>query len=502
MTTTGYWIDSAAITEYPAVRQPLTVDVLVIGGGVTGITAAYVLQEAGLRIALIARARLAMIDTGHTTAHLTYVTDRRLRDLVKQGSATQARAVWEAGAAAVATIEQLVGTLRIDCDFERLPGFLHAPPGVDPAADRPSLQHDAELAQELGFDVTDCDAVPVYEMPGARFANQAKLHPRKYLGRLVDAMAAGGVEIFERSAAGEFDAPGRRVKVNGHWINFDRVVIATNNPLVGMASMRKAALFQTRLALYSSYVIGAKVPRGALPQALWWDTSETYDYMRVDRGADHDYVIIGGEDHKTGQVADTKACWDRLARRLEALVPHVEVDRRWSGQVIETSDGLPFIGENAAGQFIATGYCGNGITFGTNAALMARDWAMGADNQWRKLFAVDRKRVGGGAWRDVRENSDFPVHFVKDRLTNAAPSSVRRLPPGSGMIVRSQGKKVAAYRDPNGKLHKVSAACTHLGCLVRWNPAESTWDCPCHGSRFEPSGEVIAGPAEDPLGPV
>ncbi|MEY2525464.1 MAG: hypothetical protein QOE73_235 [Verrucomicrobiota bacterium] len=502
MTRTSYWIDSAPIKSFPAVQHDIKVDVLVVGAGITGITTAYLLKKAGLTVALIERERVAMIDTGHTTAHLTHVTDVRLRELAGNFGNDHAQAAWDAGAAAIDQIEAIVQQEKIGCEFTRVPGYLHAPMDGDPDKERAALKKEAALADELGFDATYLDSIPHFNLPGVRFANQAKFHPRKYLGQLVATIPGDGSHVFEESEAGEFDAEKRRVKVRNHWIGFQRVVLATNNPLVGLASISWATLFQTKLALYSSYVLGAMVPRGAIPIGLFWDTKDPYDYLRVDRHDDFDYAIFGGEDHKTGQVSDTEKCFARLFAQLKKIVPVARLDHRWSGQVIVTNDGLPFIGSNADGQFIATGFCGNGITFGTISAIMARDWATGAKNPWSDLFDVERKKIKGGTWDYLRENKDYPYYLIKDRFTRAEADSVRDLEPGHGMIVKSRGKKAAAYRDPDGKVHKVSAVCTHMGCIVRWNPAESTWDCPCHGSRFKPSGEVIAGPAEDPLPPA
>jgi Rieske Fe-S protein len=212
--------------------------------------------------------------------------------------------------------------------------------------------------------------------------------------------------------------------------------------------------------------------------------------------------VFGGEDHKTGQKKATTKAYARLLARLKDILPNAKIDHRWSGQVICTPDGLPYIGENAAKQFIATGYCGNGITFGTVAAMMAHDWITGRKNPWADLFAVDRKKIKGAAWNYLRENKDYPYYMIKDRLARPEADSVRELRPSEGMIIGRRGKKVAAFRDANGNIHRLSPVCTHLGCLVRWNPSESTWDCPCHGSRFKPTGEVIAGPAEEPLSPI
>ena len=478
----------------------MKVDALIVGAGVTGISAAYLLKKAGVAVALIERERVTSIDTGHTTAHLTYVTDTALQTLMKAFGRNHAEAVWDAGAAAIDEIERIVNQDKIECDFARVPAFLHAPVfGEREDLDYTELKREAELAKDLGFDADFVETMPLFGVPGVRFANQAEFHPLKYLTPLVESIPGDGSMVFEQSGVEEFDSEKRRAKANGHWISFDRVIVATNNPLVGLASMASATLFQTKLSLYTSYALRARIPRNSLPIALFWDTADPYDYLRVTRSEDFDYLVFGGEDHKTGQVSDTKKRYARLVTKLKKFAPDAQVDHRWSGQIIETSDGLPYIGQNAENQFIATGYCGNGITFGTLAAMMACDWVNGRKNPWSQLFEVDRKPIKAGTWDYLRENADYPYYMIKDRLQRSEADSVRDLKPGDGIIVKSKGGKVAAYRDSKGKVHKVSAICTHMGCVVRWNPAEHTWDCPCHGSRFKPTGEVIAGPAEEPL---
>lgn len=502
MTNVPVWIDSAPIRKFPKLERYLNVDVLVIGAGITGITTAYLLKKGGSTVALIERERVASIDTGHTTAHLTYVTDVELQQLAKNFGKDHAQAAWDSGKAAIDEIESIVAEEEIECEFTRVPAFLHVRTDRFSKTEASSLKKEADLAAKLGFDAAYLSAVPYFNLPGVRFANQAKFHPRKYLRSLVEKIPGSDSHVFEKSAVSEFDAKKRRVKVNRNWISFDRVVMATNNPLVGLASMTAATLFQTKLSLYTSYVLGARLPSDAIPEALFWDTREPYDYLRIDRHRSFDYIVYGGEDHKTGQKKATTKAYARLLARLKKIIPKANIDHRWSGQVICTPDGLPYIGENAEHQFVATGYCGNGITFGTVAAMMARDWIVGRKNPWTDLFAVDRKKIKGATWNYIRENKDYPYYMIKDRLARPEADSVIELKPGEGMIIGSRRKKVAAFRDGNGKIHCLSPVCTHLGCLVRWNPAESTWDCPCHGSRFKPTGEVIAGPAEERLSPV
>jgi len=493
-----YWLDTAKIKSFPALNRDISVDVLVIGAGITGITAAYLLKQSGLSVALIERERAAIRDTGHTTAHLTYVTDIGLDTLQRKFGADHAEAVWDAGAAAIDEIEAIVVREAIDCKFARVPGYLHGPIDCDSKNDNQELKKIACLAQQFGFEATFLESIPHFGVAGIRFADQARFHPRKYLAHLIQMIPGDRSYVFEKTAAGKFDAKRRRVKANGHWITFDRVAILTNNPLVGFASVTSATLFQTKLSLYSSYVLGASIPRGALPLALFWDTKNPYDYLRVHPRTGFDYAIFGGEDQKTGQGQTPSRCYDRLLAKLKKIVPEAQIEHRWSGQVIETNDGLPVIGENADRQFIATGFCGNGITFGTISAMMARDWATGTKNPWTELFAADRKMVRA-PWDYLKENKDYPYYFVKGRLQRAEADSVRELRRGAGMIVKSKSGKLAAYRDSKGTMHKRSAVCPHMGCIVRWNQAEKTWDCPCHGSRFKATGEVIAGPAESGL---
>ena len=450
-------------------------------------------------MALTEREQVASMDTGHTTAHLTYITDVELQELAHNFGDDHAQATWDAGTAAIDEVERIVQDEGIDCEFTRVPAYVHVCAEGFSQKEISRLRKEANVGAKLGFGASYLESVPYFNLPGVQYPNQAKFHPTKYLRALVGKLPGKGSYVFEKSAATEFDTKQCRVKVNRNWISFDRVVMATNNPLVAMASVTAATLLQTKLSLYTSYALGARVPSSTVPEALFWDTRDPYNYLRVDRHRGFDYLIYGGEDHKTGQKRKTKEVYARLLARLKRIIPETRVDHRWSGQVICTPDGLPYIGENAERQFIATGFCGNGITFGTVAAMMARDWAKEKKNPWTDLFAVDRKKIKGATWNYLRENKDYPYYMIKDRIARPQTESVRELERGDGMIVGSRGKKVAAFRDHSGQLHKLSPVCPHLGCHVRWNSAESTWDCPCHGSRFKPTGEVIAGPAEESL---
>ena len=399
--TQPYWIDSAAFPRFSKLDRDEQVDVLIVGAGITGLTAAYLLTAAGKSVAVIERDSCAQIDTGHTSAHLTMVTDRRLTDLEAQFGRDHAQAVWDAGLAAILQIDAIARDERIDCDFAWIPGYLHAAIGTNGSLTK-SFEEEASLADRFGFDVTFTSDVPFVGGPGVMVLDQARFHPRKYLAGVARTVADRGGLIFEHTTANEFCDSPLSVKANGHTIACQHVVIATHNPLVGNTSLTSATLFQTKLALYTSYVIGGTVDKGRIPDALFWDTADPYHYLRLEPRRDHDVVIFGGEDHKTGQASDTTACFDRLERTLHSMIGGIEVTHRWSGQVIETPDGLPYIGETAERQFVGTGFSGNGMTFGTLTGMMAADRVLDQKNPWTELFDPSRKSVRGGLWDYTR----------------------------------------------------------------------------------------------------
>ena len=494
----SYWNDSASISRFPRLDQDLTTDVVVVGGGLTGLTTAYLLKRAGHRVVVLERDRCAQVDTGHTTAHLTCVTDTRLTELVRSFGEDHARAIWDAGLAAIARIDESVRTEGIDCDFSWVPAYLHARP--DPTGnDVKQLQDEATLAADLGFDARFVDRVPFFDRPGVEFDGQARFHPRKYLAALARVVDGDGSHLFEHSAADEVKEDPLSVTVGSHTIHCGYVVVATHNPIVGKAGWLGATFLQTKLSLYTSYAVGGRVATGSVPDALFWDLGDPYRYCRLQPQREFDYVIVGGEDHKTGQESDPTGCFDRLESAVKEWLPDIELTHRWSGQVIETNDGLPYIGEMAPRQFAATGFSGNGMTFGTVGAMMAADAVAGRPNPWSELFDIKRTKIAGGLWDYLKENKDYPYYLIRDRFAGPETRSLRGIARGSGKIAEVNGTRVAAYRNDDGAVTMLSPVCTHMGCHVQWNPAEKTWDCPCHGSRFRPSGAVISGPAESPL---
>ena len=494
-----YWLDSSHVSRFRSLDRDLRVDVGIVGAGITGLTAAYLLKRAGKKVAVVDRDRVGGVDTGHTTAHVTCVTDRDLAGLVNDFGRDHAQAVWDAGLAAIAEIDTIIENESIDCHWAWVPGYKFAALNGDAEKEAERLRQEAVLASELGFDVRFVDAVPWFNRPGIEVAGQARFHPRKYLAALAALVDGDGSHVHEHTESEELVDHPLSIKAGRHTITCDYVIIATHNPLIGKTNIASATLFQSKLFLYSSYVIGGRVPPGTIPDALFWDTADPYHYLRLDRQKDYDVVIFGGQDHKTGQAADTESCYAALERTIQRLVPNIDITHRWSGQVIGTTDGLPFIGESSSRQFIATGYAGNGMTFGTVAAMMARDAVLGRRNPWDELFDPGRTKILAGVWNYVKENADYPYYMVKNRISGPDGKSLRALRAGQGQILEIKGERVAAWRSPAGTVTMLSPVCTHMGCEVDWNEAESTWDCPCHGSRFKPTGAVLSGPAESPL---
>jgi glycine/D-amino acid oxidase-like deaminating enzyme/nitrite reductase/ring-hydroxylating ferredoxin subunit len=495
MKSKSAWEEHVSPPEFGKPSGRLKVDALVIGGGITGVTTAYLLKKAGLKVALVERYKIGGGETAHTTAHVTCVTDARLSELASSVGKPAASALWDAGLLAMQQIDTIAHENAIRCELRKVPGYLFAAEGKPAGPERKSLADDARLAKEFGYDAELIDADPLFERPAVRFANQLKFHPLKYLYGLARRLPGDDSHVFQETDGTHLDEKKNVLHTPDGTISYGALVIATHVPLQGKTGTLSAALFQTKLAAYSSYAIKALVRRQ--DEALFWDTNDPYLYLRVDDHATETSVVLGGEDHKTGTKADTETRYTNLERTLRKIFPKAEPTCRWSGQVIETPDGLPYIGETSDHQFLATGFSGNGMTLGTFSAILIADLVVGRKNSWAELFDPHRKKLAG-AWEYLRENKDFPAYFLKDHLT-PVHQDAGEISPGDGALAKVDGKKCAVYVDEDGKQTVLSPVCPHLGCIVHWNPSEKTWDCPCHGSRFTSSGDLIAGPAEQGL---
>jgi glycine/D-amino acid oxidase-like deaminating enzyme/nitrite reductase/ring-hydroxylating ferredoxin subunit len=491
-TNDSLWSKTDSPATYPRLETNLDVDVAVVGGGITGLTAALRLAEAGKRVALVEARALGSGVSDRSTTHVTEMVDSWYSKIESSFGREGARLVAEASRASLDEITRIVATLAIPCGLHRRPGYLY----TENDADLSSLRDEHAAARRAGLSVELLPEAPTpYPSKGAlRFPDQIQLHIARYLTGLARAAVARGALIHEQSrvVAVEDGEPCLLHLEHGPIVRARKVFVATDAPL-------NRVFLQTKISAYRSYVLAFRDVR--FPDGLFWDTDEPYHYLSGYEVDGVPYLLVGGEDHKTGTESSTDQRFDALyewtKKRIEVPLPAY----RWSAQVREPVDGIPFIGRNSMSEhvYVATGFSGNGTTYGTIAAMIVTDLVLGQKNPWSELFAATRVKPVASATSYVSENVDFPIHLVTDRLSPTDAKSVADVAPGEGKSVRVNGERLAVYRDPAGTVHAVSSVCTHLGCLVKWNTAEKTWDCPCHGSRFGVDGTVLDGPATRPL---
>jgi len=495
-----------ATTKMPRsnkLSESVQADVCIVGGGIAGLSTGYQLTQAGKSVVILDDGSLASGMTQVTTAHLSDAIDDRFTKIEKWHGERGAFLAAGSHSAAINQIEAIVKELKIDCDFTRLNGYLFLAPGDE----QETLDAELAAARRAGLMAEMVPRAPIdYDTgPAIMFPNQGRFHPLKYLAGLTEAIKEGGGRIFTNSHADHIEGGDEaKVEVGRHTVHADAVVVATNTPINDRVAIH------TKQAPYMTYVIGAHVPKDSVTDALYWDTLEAYHYVRLqpmpaDNGhTAYDLLIVGGEDHKSGQAEDTRQRHARLESWALTRFPMIEdVEFTWGGQVMETIDGLAFIGRNPMDKdnvFIATGDSGMGITHGTIAGMLLSDLILGKQNQWESLYSPSRKPISA-AGNFVRENLNVAMKYL-DWVTPSEVESADEIEPGSGALLRRGLKKIACYRDGNGKVYEMSAVCPHLQCIVHWNGAEHTWDCPCHGSRFDKHGKMINGPANVDLSPV
>lgn len=487
------WDATASSPQFPELQGDVRTDVVIVGAGITGLTAALLLAEKGRRVVVVEKETIGSGETGNTTAHITVAIDARYHYIKRHYSKEEAKLVAEASRASIEKIAENVQRHSIECRFRRVPGYLYTEKRKYVA----ELKNEASAAREAGLDAQWIANVPLpFETRGAvLWPNQAQFHPREYLAGLARAATAAGAQIFERTFAKKVDSG--VVETERGTITAEHVFMATNVPIGGFTHVH------TKAAAYRSYAIAFASPEPH-DGGLFWDTADPYHYTRWQDTSEGTFLIVGGEDHRTGEEEDTEGCFSRLADYTRQYFGPHEVRYRWSGQIIEPHGGLPMIGGSSKEVYIATGYAGQGMTFGTVGGMLVSDLILGIANPWKDVFDPMRNRPHMTTREFIAENLHFHAHLAADRLTSAdvEAKSEDEVANGEGKIIKVDGRKIAAYRDDDGALHRLSPICTHMACDVAWNSAERTWDCPCHGSRFTPTGDVLNGPAHKPLAKI
>ena len=501
----SFWERTAQKFYTKPLTENVSANICIVGAGIAGITAAYLLAREGRDIVLIDDGPVGGGMTGRTTAHLVNALDDRYYELEKILGQEFSRLSGESHTAAIDRIEKIVTNENLDCDFARVDGYLFLPPGGSVT----DLKRELEAAHRAGLrEVERVDRIPVgkFTTDGVlRFPRQAQFHPLRYLNGLARATTDRGGRIFTGTRVVKVE-DGDQVRIEtskGHSIRAETAIVATNCPI------NDRLVIHSKQAPYATYVLTFRVTQ-KVEHVLLWDTAETaeqekqtfgpiaYHYLRFARDSEGDVLIVGAEDHKTGQASDYEARLTKLERWTRDHFPFVgEITDHWSGQVMEPIDGMAYIGRNPGDKnvFVVTGDSGNGMTHGTIAGILISDLIGGRENSWTKLYDPSRKTLQPTVVADyMAENANVVVQ-LRDYVTTGDEPDAEKIQSGEGAILREGAKKIAAYRDEQGTLHKFSAVCPHLKCIVRWDGCEKTWDCPCHGSRFDALGRVLNGPA-------
>ncbi|WP_174291170.1 FAD-dependent oxidoreductase [Sphingomonas bacterium] len=494
--TQSVWMNHGGPANRPPLKAEVETDIVIVGAGIVGLSIAYELAQAGRRVVVLDRGRPGLGQSARTTGHLAWQLDDYYHVLRRERGDADAQAYHQRVAAAIDRIEEIARTENIDCDFARVDGYLFAASENGPA----ELVEEERACRELGIaGVRFVDRAPVPGRDTGRallWPGQARFHVLKYLDGLAQAIERLGGRIYGDTAVcgPSEDENGATIKLeNGITLRASQTVMAANAALGDLP-------IQTKMEPYRAYAIAGPVPKGSVEDALVWDTLDNYHYVRIQPEADHDVLIVGGEDHRLGEEDDGEARLEALERWTREHYPMFK--RRshgWSGMVLEPVDLLPFSGL-AHGKkriYLHTGDSGEGLTNGVLGALLIRDLIVYGGTPDQAMFAPTRVTLQAAG--DLAANLGHAVANFAEYLTPGGKSGVDELRPGEAALVRHGLKKVAAFRDGDGRLHLRSATCTHLGCIVHWNGLERAWDCPCHGSQFAPDGTVLSGPATAPL---
>ncbi|MCA9115529.1 MAG: FAD-dependent oxidoreductase [Planctomycetaceae bacterium] len=482
-------------TQYPPHSGPLETDVLIVGGGITGLTAAMHLVAAGRKVAVLEAGRIGAGTTAGTSGHLEALPDQGAGKLIRDFGCEAARAVTRARMEAIDQIETWCHDLATDADFRRVP----ACSCTESNSEKDSVRQECEHVRELGLDAAMLDltasGLPLPAVAGFRVERQGRFHSVRYLRALAQRLQSDGCRIHEHTRAmPPRDGDPCTVETAHGQVTAGRVLLCTHSAYLGISEI------DIRVAPYQSYVMTVRV-REEFPDVLYWDDAEPYHYIRRATAADPHLLIVGGADHKTGQGGNEAEACDRLERYVRERFDVTEILQRWSAEYFEPADGLPLIGRVPFRErtFLATGFSGTGLTFGTVAGRVLADLVLERETPLADIFSMSRLKLLAAGKGLLTENLNAAHRFVADRFGGREIDSLDEIAAGEGAVVQYRGSQWAVYRDPQQAVHVLSPVCTHAGCHVQWNEAEHTWDCPCHGGRFSPQGQRLYGPPADDL---
>ena len=470
-------------------------DLIIVGGGITGLSTALQLQKAGKQCLLAEAHTIGYGTTGGTTAHLNTILDCYYNRIEKNFGEDSAQLVAGITRETIDLVNANVQTYQIDCDFKEQPGYLYA----DNEEQVKELEEIYESSKKAGVSVSWANDIPVpYPFLKALvFDRQASVHPTKYLYGIATAFEQLGGVIMQHSRVVSVDDDEIiKATINNEIYQGHNLIYATHVP-------PGVNLLHFRCAPYRSYALALKLNNDDYPDALAYDLQDPYHYFRTHSDNGEKYLVVGGEDHKTGHEENTEACFSRLESYCRNHYDVAEVVNKWSSQYFEPTDGLPYIGElpgHSENMFVATGFSGNGITLGTSSSIiLSRMIITGERDEYAELFDPSRIKMVAGFSNFVKESADVTGLLIGKLMPGEKLPSFSDLAHNEARVVKHSGHTIAIYKDNNGQLHALNAACTHIKCNVAWNNAEQSWDCPCHGSRFSINGEVLTAPARKDL---
>lgn len=486
------WNAAADELVFPPLETDLDVDVAVIGAGITGITAAALLTQAGRRVAVLEAERVGVGTTGHSTGNLYATVDQYLHTLSTKWGREKTAQVVRSRSLAIDLVENNVRRYRLQCGFSRQPWVLYAANAENGAVIEQEYQ--AVLAAGLDAGITNELPLPFDIDQALVVSHQAQFHPLHYVRRLAAAIRSERCMIFEGSAVTGVNEDKGIVKTARHTVKAEHIVMATHTP-------KGFNPVQMELAPYREYAVAAPLAQKRLAGGIFWSAGPEKYSTRLVESRGEPYVLMIGEKHKTGHIEDSDAAYRKLEAEMQARFDTGATAFCWSAQHYRPVDGLPYIGAGIGSSrlYLASGFATDGLTYGTLAAIILSDQIAGKRHEFSDLYSPRRFTPVKSAAAFLKENLNVAAHYVKDYIKRAEAARVVEVRRGEGRIVDIGGDKLAVYRDDAWHLHVVSPVCTHLKCMVHWNQAERSWDCPCHGSRFSYDGEVLEGPALAPL---
>lgn len=490
----SYWIDSTEDTNYPALEKDITIDIAIVGGGIAGITCALLLQKNGFKTAIFEGRKIAQGASGYTTAKITSQHNLIYEYLIKSFGLEKAQQYADINEKSIKFIKNTIEKYDIDCDFEMLPSYVYTLNEEYIS----KIENEVEACKKLGLNVQYKEKINL-SLPikaSIEFQNQAQFHPRKYLLALANEFINLGGRIYEDTRIVDLEkgthiilSSDKRFKIEA-----SKVVLASHFPCYD-----GFGFYFSRLRPERSYIIGVESKKD-FPTGMFINAEDPRRSLRCQRYKNGELILIGGENHKTGEGEETISHYENLNKFASSIFTIEKELYRWSTQDYITLDKVPYIGKLSSSSnniYVATGFGKWGMSSGTSSALILKDLILNEKSPYEDIFNPSRFDLSSSIKNFIIDNLDTSKELIKGKIKKGEENLILNL--DEGRIVEIEGHKYGAYKDVDGKLYVVDNTCTHLGCQLQWNAAERTWDCPCHGSRFNYKGEIIEGPALKPL---